>query len=157
LLVVILGGLAVGGGVGAFFAGPAIAARIHGTPAAADSAKAGKSAEGKGGKGEKGAEATRVLHNVDNIVLNPAGSGGTRFLMVNATFELKDAAAGELMKERDAEIRDALLGVLGRNTVEELTDMTHREKLKQDVIAAMGTLFPAGSFKRVYFSQFVVQ
>ena len=34
-----------------------------------------------------------VTHAIENLVLNPAGSGGTRFLMVTATFELKDGGA----------------------------------------------------------------
>src|SRR5476649_943683 len=60
--------------------------------------------------------ATAVNHPIENLVLNPAGSGGTRFLMVTATFQLKDAAAEAVMKDHEAEVRDIILALLGKKT-----------------------------------------
>ena len=161
LLAVIAVGLIVGGGGGLFVAGPLIAKKLtsRSTAAVADSATHGEGAkEGKDGKeGKEGKEATKTMHVVDNLVLNPAQSGGTRFLMVTATFELKDGAAEEAMKSRDAEVRDALLALLGRKTVDQLTDISVRDQIKSEVIASVATLFPKGSVKRVYFPQFVIQ
>jgi flagellar FliL protein len=158
LLAVIAVGLIVGGGAGLFVAGPLIAKKLTSRSAAtvADSTTHGEGAkEGKDGK--DGKEATKTMHIVDNLVLNPAQSGGTRFLMVTATFELKDGAAEEAMKSRDAEVRDALLALLGRKTVEQLTDISVRDQIKSEVIASVAPLFPKGSVKRVYFPQFVIQ
>jgi flagellar FliL protein len=155
LLAVIAVGLIVGGGAGLFVAGPLIAKKLTSRSAAtvADSTTHGEGAkEGKDGK-----DGTKTMHIVDNLVLNPAQSGGTRFLMVTATFELKDGAAEEAMKSRDAEVRDALLALLGRKTVEQLTDISVRDQIKSEVIASVAPLFPKGSVKRVYFPQFVIQ
>lgn len=153
-IMVVLGGLLVGGAVGMFAAGPAIAAKLSGEPAAADA----KKAPAKDEHGKEVAEGgTRVLRIIDNLVLNPANSGGTRFLMVTATFEVKDAAADELLKARDAEVRDALLTYFGKQTVEDLTDMTRRAGIKSDLLAVFKTMFPVGTVKAVYFPQFVIQ
>ena len=149
---VIAFGLAVGAGVGVFLVAPNFSKRASAaTVPAAHGAK-----DGKEGKDGKAAEA-KTLHVVDNLVLNPAGSGGTRFLMVNATFEVKDAATVELMKMRDAEVRDVLLALLGSKTVEQLTDMSTRDTLKREMISSLGPLFPGSPIKRVYFPQFVIQ
>ncbi|MDB4917732.1 MAG: fliL [Gemmatimonadetes bacterium] len=152
-------GLAIGAGVGLFVVGPTFAKRASAQAPAASAEhgarEPGKAREGKDGKAESGA--AKTLHVVDNLVLNPAGSGGTRFLMVNATFELQDGTNVELLKTRDAEVRDVLLALLGSKTVEQLTDISTRDVLKKEMIAALAPLFPKGTINRVYFPQFVIQ
>lgn len=156
LLMVVAVGLLVGAGVGAFVAGPAIAAKMRGGPAAEPApAKAEGGHDGKAGK--EGKEPGKVLRVVDNLVLNPAGSDGARYLMLTAAFEVKDGAADELLKTRDAEVRDVLISRLALKTVEELTDMTKREGLKTEILAILTPLFPPGTLKKVYFPQFVIQ
>lgn len=148
-ILAIVVGLGVGAAIGLFVAGPAVIHKFLPDPKVA----LAKAAEAK--KAEP--PAPRVLHVVDNLVLNPANSGGTRFLMITATFELKDAAAGEQLKERDAEVRDALLALFGRKTVEQLTDVSTREAVKSEVLADIAPLFPPGTVKKVFFPQFVIQ
>ena len=146
-------GLVAGTGLGIFVIGPTLSHRLG--PKTASAATAPKGEKEKGKEGE--ADPTKVLHVVDNLVLNPAGSNGQRFLMVNATFEMKDAAAVEKIKSHDAEVRDVLLTVLGHKTVEELTDVSQRESIKKEMIVALNPLFPGNLISRVYFPQFVIQ
>lgn len=100
---------------------------------------------------------TAVTHAIENLMLNPAESGGRRFLVVTATFELKDASAEETMKDHEAEVRDRILEVLGRKTVDELSDITKREDIKTEVLGAVAPLFAKGSVLQVFFPQFVIQ
>ena len=98
-----------------------------------------------------------VTHALDNLVLNPAGSGGTRFLMVTAAFELKDAGAEQMMKDHEAEVRDRILGLLGKKTVDELTDPNLRDGIKKQVLETVIPIFPKGAVLKVFFPQFVIQ
>ena len=141
-LILAVAGILAGAGAGLFALGPMLAKRSGGH---APAAKATEQAN------------SFVVHAVENLVLNPAGSSGTRFLMVNATFELKDGGTEQLMKDHEAEVRDHILGLLGRKTVDELTDMARREGLKKEVIDAVAPLFPKGAIKKVFFPQFVIQ
>lgn len=152
LIMVVLAGLLVGGGVGAFAAGPVIIKKFRGHPAASQ-----VETKTEHGKDSKEGDQKKVLHIIDNLVLNPAGSGGTRFLMLTVTLAVKDSAAGEMLKSRDAEVRDALLDRFGRKTVDELADMGRREGIKKELLAALKPLFPDGTIKAVYFPQFVIQ
>lgn len=101
--------------------------------------------------------ASSVTHEIANLVLNPANSGGTRFLMVTAAFELKDGKAEQEMKDREAEVRDHILSLLGKKTVEELTDINARDLVKKEVLETIAPLFPKGAVIRVFFPQFVIQ
>lgn len=142
LPIMIVVGLLAGGGLGAFATGPMLARRLAAPPAAAKKADDG---------------APRPLHAIDNLVLNPAGSGGTRFLMVNATLQLRDAVAEQLVKDREAEVRDRIIGLLGKKTVDELSDIGRRDAIKRQVLASVAPMFPRGTVLKVFFPQFVIQ
>lgn len=142
VLILAIAGIATGAAAGLFGVGPVLAQRRATSAAAAPK--------------EKQVVAS-VTHAIENLVLNPAGSGGTRFLMVTATFQLKDAGAEQLMKDHEAEVRDHILALLGKKTVDELTDITQRDGIKADVLAAVSPLFPKGSVVQVFFPQFVIQ
>lgn len=161
-------GLLVGGGAGAFVAGPLLAARSeapapkaaereapaeedHGEEAESESSGA---EEGGDHEGEAGGQALYVM---DNLVLNPARSGGTRFLMVTIAFSLQNEALSEEMKARDAEVRDAVLGVLGAKSVIELSDVAARDSLKVELKSNVSDLFHKGAVRQIYFPQFVIQ
>lgn len=159
LAIVLVVGALAGGGAGAFFAGPKLAELVLGpaeataAPTPADSADAHALEEDFGGAHGTGA----ATYMVENLVLNPAESGGTRFLMVSVSFDVRDAEAVSRLTARDAQVRDALLTVLGHKTVEFLTDISHREELKAEIRATVAGLFPSGTVGGVYFPQFVIQ
>lgn len=174
VILAIVAGLALGGGAGAFGVGPALASGIAPSPSAAhakhhagtsanadaDSSDADTAADDEGDapvekKGKEGAASS--VYTIDNLVLNPAGSGGTRFLLLSIAFEMKDAAALESIKTRDAELRDAVLVTLGSKTVEQLSDMTARDSLKAELRTATAKALRTRGVRRVYFPQFVIQ
>jgi len=142
VLILAIAGVAAGVATGLFGVGPVLAKRRSAAVAAPKAEATTKAA---------------VTHSVENLVLNPAGSGGTRFLMVTATFELRDAATEQQMKDHDAEVRDRILAALGKKTVEELADISLRDTMKQEVLATVSSLFPKNAVSKVFFAQFVIQ
>ena len=119
--------------------------------------------EEAGGHGEEGAvdshgnPIAKPTYNVENLVLNPAGSGGTRYLVLSISFSVRDSATVTKMKDRDPELRDILLKVLGAKTVPQLSDMNARPALKAEVRAQAGRLFGEKTITDVFFPQFVIQ
>jgi len=164
LILAVVGGIAAGAAAGAFAVGPLVAQKLvpH-VASAADSAGAHgeeeEAAEGEHGEGKEGESAAKPVHTIDNLVLNPAESGGQRFLLLTIAFELKDAATLDAMKARDAELRDVVLQSIGAKSVEYLADMAQRDSLKSELKTVAGKLFPdkKGVIRRIYFPQFVIQ
>lgn len=165
-------GLGTGGASGAFYVGPVMAkgiapagvAVLETQRAAAAKAKAkldaAKAADASHGDSKNASKdgAPRPVYTLDNLVLNPAESGGSRFLLLSIAFEVSDAAIVDEMKTRDAELRDAVLVTLGAKTVEQLADMRTRESMKTELVGATQKLFKKKhSVARVYFPQFVIQ
>jgi flagellar protein FliL len=143
IFLLALGGILAGGAAGVFALGPVLTKRAAAKPAAVtkDASKT----------------ETPVHYEFANLVLNPAGTGGTRFLMLTATFQVKDDATKQLFTDRDSEVRDRILGVLGKRTVDDLAEMSHREVIKQELIDSVGAMFPKGAIVKLSFPQFVIQ
>lgn len=144
--------IAAGGGIGAYI----IAPRAFGgdTPAVMAEEYYPPPPSRRGG----GREMTEpLLYSVENLVLNPNNTNGTRFLMASAAFEVMDEALLNQMRIRDAEIRDALNRTLGEHTVEELADLSRRDALRDSLKSTMEGLFYNGAVLRVYLPQFVIQ
>ena len=156
LIGCLVGGLVIGGAGGAFALGPMLAKKFSAPKATTEAASDEKSEGEHGEKGEK--KAGNVVHMMENLVLNPAGSNGTRFLMAAVAAEVKDEKVNEEMSGRDAELRDAVLRILGDHTVDQLADMAIRETLKKTVTDSLNArLASKSAIKRVYFPQFVIQ
>lgn len=169
LIGALVGSLLIGGAGGVFAVGPMLAKKsgyVVAPHAAGDSTATeggaagehgGEAAAGEHG-GKEGEAGAGNLHLVDNLVMNPAGSGGSRFLMLAAAIEFADAAQVEETKARDAEVRDIILRVMGAKTVEQLSEMVNREGIKQELADSLGTLFKKKkAIRRIYFPQFVIQ
>jgi flagellar basal body-associated protein FliL len=186
ILAAVLVGLGAGGASGAFVAGPMLAARVippvdtlslarqleaggdpsakpahdeaaaHDEEAAAADEEHGEDPKAAKGEGKEGA-AEATIHLLDNIVMNPSGAGGQRFLLLSVAYQLKGPEAQAKLKSHDAEIRDLVQRVVGMRTIEQLSDLTQRDQLKADVAKATEEVIGKKSVKKVFFPQFVIQ
>ena len=146
MVAILIVTLAGGGFVGAKTLGPALG------PALAARAEAAPKKGGHGGEAE-----VSPLHVVDNLVVNPASSGGSRFLLTSIALETTDPEAAAGLEARDLEIRDAFNMVLGTKTVEELTDITLRRSITAELMVAIEALVGPGVVHRILIPQFVIQ
>jgi flagellar FliL protein len=152
LIGLTLGGAILGGLVATFVVAPRIIARQ--APPAADSTAAGEEpAEGE--HGSKGEPARLV--ELENIIVNPAGSQGNRFLMTSIALAVADEKGQKLLDESKVELRDKVTGVLENMTMSQLTAPGARDTLKARIaVVAAQMLGPRASVK-VFLPQFVIQ
>lgn len=147
LIGAIAAGAIIGGGAGVLALGPALSA-APAPPGKVDTAAAAPVAS-------KAPTTAPVV--LSNLVVNPAGSRGTRFLLASVGFEFAAPIAPEQFNLRETEIRDRILGVLATKTVDELVDVSRRDALRTEVAASVDSLIGAGRVRRVFFPQFVIQ
>jgi flagellar protein FliL len=150
-LIIAAVALLAGGGGGMFLVGPLLAPRF---------VEAGTT-EGvvEGEEGEEGAvaEPPSDLFTLRDFIVNPAGTDGTRFLMMSLAIEVVDPKRIKDLEARDAEIRDALILVVGSKTVRELADVTQREALVVAIKSSLDAVLGAGVIRRIFIPQFVIQ
>lgn len=142
----IIGGLLVGVAAGAFVLAPRLASSSSAADGAATS-PAGVEASG----------AAPMIYTLNDLVLNPAQTAGTRFLMASVALELRDSTARRGVEARDAEVRDVILRTLGSKTIAELANIAQRDSLRDELQGKITSKLSPGAVLRVYFPQFVIQ
>lgn len=154
LIGLTLGGAVLGGVLAAFVVAPRIIARQ--TPVVSDSAAAeGEQGKGSGGRVREGAPTKLV--ELENLIVNPAGSQGNRFLMTSVAFAVTDEKGQKLLDDRKVELRDRVTGVLESMTMAQLTAPGARDSLKARIAVVAGELLGPRTTVRVFLPQFVIQ
>ena len=141
LIIVAVVGLVLGIGGGAMLLHPMLA----------------KSATGEASPVTHASATPLQFHSIDNLVVNPAGTNGTRFLLVSASIEVADDDGIKQVREHEMEIRDRMVTLLGSKTISQLTDPGARDSLKVELRRSIASLFPPGIVRNVYFPQYVLQ
>ena len=136
--------LTLGGGiaVGTSLAGPRVGAAL---------------AERAIAVGTETAEASVTLHVVENLVVNPARSGGARIVLATIAIEVTSPEVAARLAAMDMVIRDAFTLVLASRSVEALTDIGQRTGLTHELLQAAELVAGEGMVRRVLIPQFVIQ
>lgn len=157
LLFVAIGVICIGIGVGAAFM-----MRPSGSNEVTSEETADAEHEKKPQKEKKKAKKAApgsgpVMYAIEDIVVNPAATGGSRFLSVSFGFELEDELLAEEFEKRQSLVRDALITILSSKTVAQLTDMRQKEIMRYQVKKRLEKLLDTEGVEAVYFTNFVLQ
>lgn len=144
-----------GGFAGISFVGPRVGESLARDPTAVVAEKGdGHGDDGHGG--DYGSDEPQ-LHVIENLVVNPAGTNASRFLMASVALAPGPQADVETLAARDIELRDALLRLLGTKTVPQLADIASRNAIKEEMMTVLSELLGEGWVKRIYLPGFVIQ
>jgi len=94
---------------------------------------------------------------IEQLVVNPAGSEGERYLAVSLALETTSASVETELEEKRVVVQDAVLNLLSKQTVDELSDPTNRGELKKALRREVNGILGPESVKQIYFTEFVLQ
>lgn len=152
----LVGALGLGSGAGAVVVGPQVATRLS-APSGEEAGGGDHGGGGSHGGGGEHGEAESSAFVVENLVLNPAETKGTRFLMASVVASMDDPGAVSALSGREPEVRDRLMELLGSKTVDELSDVTQRDTLKAEIRSALNEIAAPSQVLTVFLPTFVIQ
>jgi|SRR6056297_425963 len=94
---------------------------------------------------------------LDELIVNPSGSNGQRFLVVEISLELHDASHIELIEKEKQRIKHNMLEVLSSRTVSQLSQLSEREKLRSELAAVTNQAIGKRSVRNLYYTKYVMQ
>lgn len=108
-------------------------------------------------KNADGEEFANLIYAIKDIVINPAGTGGSRFLSVSFGFELESAELELAFENREPIIRDALITIMSSKTVAQLTNPKQKEIVRYQIKKRLTKLMDTDELVGVYYTDFVLQ
>lgn len=98
-----------------------------------------------------------IIYVVKDIIVNPAGTGGTRFLSVSFGFALESPEMEEMFKQKESIVRDALITIMSSRTVAQLTDARQKEIIRYQIKKRIMKIMDTDEIEGVYYTNFVLQ
>jgi flagellar FliL protein len=158
MIGLLVAGIALGGATGTFVVAPKLVPPV--APAVGDSTgEHGAEAEGEGEHGKKGEgeAAAPKLVTLENIIVNPAGSQGSRFLMTSVALATEDEKLEASLRDRQVELRDRITTVLEVMTMQQLTAPGARDTVKVRIQSMVVSMIGGKPKLKVFVPQFVIQ
>lgn len=121
-------------------------------------ADAGHGASGDShGDGKSAAKSKITVPLGGKVLVNVAGTAGTRYLVATITLVGKNADLKEKVELNDPELRDAASSILGIKTISDLEKPGMRNIIRSELIAAFNDILGKESVTDIYLTEFAVQ
>lgn len=168
IIVVLVLILVIGGVVAALVMGnhDAEGDAAHGakTEVAADGHEAPAADEGHGEEQSSdaahgGGASTEVglMYPLDIFTVNLLSESGRRYLKVEMNLEIEGEELSPELDQKKPVFRDIIIRILSSKSLEEISTIKGKEKLKEQIVSELNTRLKDGKVKNVYFTDFVVQ
>jgi flagellar FliL protein len=121
---------------------------------------------------EKKAEAEHIpmqIYNIDDVVVNPAGTSGSRYLSVSVGVEMdapkeegggghgEEAKPASPIDEKKPQLRDALIGILSAKTIDQLTSVEQKDLIRGEILDSFTKILAPARVHKIFFVDFVLQ
>jgi|SRR5208283_1565558 len=106
---------------------------------------------------QKAESVTQNIFLIKDIIINPAGTNGTRFLLTTVGIEVSTPEAQQELEKKEVQVRDLLNSILTSKGLNELVSIDQRELLRVEILKQVGGLLKSGKLRNVYFSKFIIQ
>lgn len=98
-----------------------------------------------------------AFYTIESIVVNPAGTAGTRYLSCSVSFEIPDKGDLKVFEGKGVQIKDLLITILSSKTVEELADVKQRNEMRRQILMVVNRFIEPAKASAVYLTDFVLQ
>ncbi|NWF90381.1 MAG: flagellar basal body-associated FliL family protein [Ignavibacteriaceae bacterium] len=101
--------------------------------------------------------AVEVILNIDDMIVNPAGTNGKMLLLASLGLAVDKEDSKKELEQKQVIVKDVILSVLSARTIDQLNQSTYRDSLKTDIINRLAAHVPNIKISNVYFSKFIIQ
>ncbi|MBI3876008.1 MAG: flagellar basal body-associated FliL family protein [Verrucomicrobia bacterium] len=120
----------------------------------------GKASEGEAAGGEssaKGGKSAKTQVPLTKVLVNVAGTGGTRYLLVNMTLVGGASDFKSRIEEHKEQLVDAAGAALAAKTIADLEKPGARNLIRAELMTVLNNVIGQGQVKEIYFTEFAVQ
>lgn len=116
----------------------------------------GGNGEDEGGHGDSEPTETLIFETED-IVMNPANSGGKRIIVIKLAIEVESASDLETLEQKKMILDDLILSTVSSKTVGQLSQSSYKDSIKTELGMKIEETMGAVSIKNVYITKYILQ
>lgn len=98
-----------------------------------------------------------IMFPLDTFTVNLLSESGRRYLKVEMNLELDGEELGVELDTKKAVIRDIIIRILSSKSLEEISTMKGKDKLKEQIVDQLNARLVDGHINNAYFTDFVIQ
>ena len=102
-------------------------------------------------------EATGEIYEFADIIVNPSGTLGRRYLVVSMSFEVSHKKVLLELEAKEPILRDALLTLLARKSLDYVADISNMETIREEIMDTANAYLNDGSIIRIFFTGYILQ
>lgn len=95
--------------------------------------------------------------NVNNVIVNPAGSRGRSLVALSVTLDMNSAGDVAMLEGKDLILRDLIITTVSSKSVRELSAVGMKDSLKTELQASINENLSPLEVRKVYFTKFIIQ
>jgi flagellar FliL protein len=130
---------------------------MHASETAVKTGKEGKKEASKVVKQEKTPELGKFIYQVEDQIVNPAGTDGRRLLMVSLGFDVPTEENHKELEAKNVLLKDAVLSVMSSKDLSQLGSMAYRDTLRTEITNRLFKIMPKVKINTIYFSKYILQ
>jgi len=122
----------------------------HGAPAAHGAPESGAHGGGGGGKG-------KATASINKMIVNVAGTMGTRYLVASVTLVGSGADFKAKVDDHRDQLLDVATGTLSNKTIADLEKPGARNEVRAELVSVFNTVLGASAVKDLYITELAIQ
>ncbi|MBD3276328.1 MAG: hypothetical protein GF372_13510 [Candidatus Marinimicrobia bacterium] len=103
------------------------------------------------------AELNQNIYMLNDLVINPAASNGSRYVAMSIGLGVTEEKALEELQNREIQVRDAVNMLLSQKTLGKFIDIKERGALKQEILETINDKMVDYKVESIYFTEYVIQ
>ena len=107
--------------------------------------------------GSEGSTEIGLMFPLETFTVNLLSESGRRYLKVEMNLEMGGEELSPELEEKKPVFRDIIIRILSSKSLEEISTIKGKEKLKEEIVNEINLRLKDGKVKNVYFTDFVVQ
>lgn len=116
---------------------------------------------GHGGHGSEGGAASsgkpKNKHQLEKMIVNVSGSGGTRLLLVSLTLAGNKSDFSKIVEGNTDQLRDIASSILGSKTITDLERPDARNILRSELLSQFNAALGEGTVSEIYITELAIQ
>lgn len=98
-----------------------------------------------------------LMYPLDTFTVNLLSESGRRYLKVEINLEIEGEELSPELDTKKPVFRDIIIRILSSKSLEEISTIKGKEKLKEQIVEELNMRLKDGKVKNIYFTDFVVQ